>query len=162
VPCDKYSFSLPSKLRTFDGFGVYKSFEIPVSDSLVPPEYTTLLDEIDRLADRLDCQFRVPLTSFRFGWDPIAGVLPIVGDVAMAIVAYRIVQAADRLGADRSILRRMKQNVLIDLSFGLIPFAGVILDAAFKANLRNVALLMDEIRRRRLQPSQPENERGAD
>jgi hypothetical protein len=79
----------------------------------------------------------------------------------MAIIAYRIVAAAERLGADQSVLRRMKRNVLIDLSLGLIPFVGVIFDAAFKANVRNVALLMNEISRRRLQPSQEYgNDRG--
>jgi hypothetical protein len=142
-------------------FSVRKSFEIPSPGTLVAAEYTRLLDEIDRLADRLDCQFRVPLTSFRFGWDPIAGLLLIVGDITMAIIAYRIVAAAERLGADQSVLRRMKRNVLIDLSLGLIPFVGVIFDAAFKANVRNVALLMNEISRRRLQPSQEYgNDRG--
>jgi hypothetical protein len=123
---------------------------MPVSGSLVAPEYTRLLDEIDRLADRLDRQFRIPLTSFRFGWDPIAGLIPVVGDIAMAIVAYRIVAVAERLGADGSTLWHMKRNVLIDLSFGLIPFVGIVLDAVFKANVRNVAVLMDEIRSHRL------------
>jgi hypothetical protein len=51
------------------------------------------------------------------------------------------VSEAARLGAGKSILARMTFNVVVEGLAGMVPFAGDIFDAAFKANQRNVRLL---------------------
>jgi hypothetical protein len=43
----------------------------------------------------------------------------------------------------------MVYNAGLDAFLGAIPLAGTIFDLLFKANVRNVQLLMDEIRIRR-------------
>jgi hypothetical protein len=104
------------------------------------------------LAKLLDTQFRVPLTRWRFGLDPILGLIPGAGDIVTAVVgAYGLV-VAYKLGAPGSIHARMVMNLLIDAATGSVPIAGDLFDFAFKANIRNERLLArwleDEARRR--------------
>jgi hypothetical protein len=121
--------------------------KIPRAGDPVPPDYARLLDSVDRLADRLDCQFRIPWTGIRFGWDPIVGIVPIAGDLVMAAVSVKIIADLRRLGADQTLTRRMLWNILVDTSIGLVPIVGPVFDLFYRANVRNVALLTDEIRK---------------
>jgi len=89
----------------------------------------------------LDSAYRVPGTSIRFGWDPIVGLVPGVGDVATASFALAILYHAYRLGVPGVVIARMLLNVLIDLAAGVIPVAGDVADVAWKSNSRNLALL---------------------
>ena len=52
-----------------------------------------------------------------------------------------ILNEARLLGAPKSVLMRMTANVVIETVIGAIPFAGDLFDAAFKSNMRNLALL---------------------
>jgi hypothetical protein len=95
----------------------------------------------DRLAHVLDTLFRVPGTQMRFGLDPILGLIPGLGDATGVLLsAYLIIEAA-RAGASRAVLLRMLINVGIDALFGIVPLVGDVLDAGWKANTRNLALL---------------------
>ena len=89
----------------------------------------------------MDSAYRVPGTAIRFGWDPIAGLIPGVGDAATASFAVAVLYHAYRLGVPRVVLARMMLNTLIDLAAGLVPFAGDIADIAWKSNALNLALL---------------------
>ena len=89
----------------------------------------------------MDSAYRVPGTSIRFGWDPIVGLVPGVGDVATASFAVTILYHAYLLGVPRVVLLRMVLNILIDLAAGLVPIAGDVADVAWKSNSLNLALL---------------------
>ena len=89
----------------------------------------------------MDSAYRVPGTSIRFGWDPIVGLVPGVGDVATASFAVTVLYHAYRLGVPGVVLARMMLNVLIDLAAGLVPVAGDVADIAWKSNSLNLALL---------------------
>jgi hypothetical protein len=89
----------------------------------------------------MDSAYRVPGTQIRFGWDPIVGLLPGVGDVATASFAVTILYHAYLLGVPRVVLVRMVLNTLIDLAAGLVPVAGDVADVAWKSNTANLALL---------------------
>ena len=89
----------------------------------------------------MDSAYRVPGTSIRFGWDPIVGLVPGVGDVATASFAVAILYHAYRLGVPGVVLARMMLNALIDLAAGLVPVAGDVADIAWKSNSLNLALL---------------------
>jgi Domain of unknown function (DUF4112) len=75
------------------------------------------------------------------GLDPILGLIPGIGDAAGAVLAAWILVEAFRLGASRATLARMAGNVALDAGLGAIPVLGDLFDFAWKANLRNVALL---------------------
>lgn len=99
------------------------------------------LAAVRRFAYWLDAGIRVPGTNLRFGLDPIIGLIPGIGDAAGAILAGWILVEAVRLGASRATLVRMAGNVALDAGLGAVPLIGDIFDFAWKANLRNVALL---------------------
>lgn len=96
---------------------------------------------VSKFAKWLDAGIRIPGTNLRFGLDPLLGLIPGGGDAAGAVLAGWIVVEAIRLGASRATLIRIVGNVALDAAVGAVPFIGDIFDFAWKANLRNVALL---------------------
>lgn len=95
----------------------------------------------DRLANVLDTLFRIPGTGMRFGIDPILGLIPGVGDAAGLVLSAYLIMEAARSGASRAVLLRMLFNVGVDSLLSIVPVAGDLLDAGWKANTRNLALL---------------------
>lgn len=93
------------------------------------------------LAKILDSAVGVPGTRLRIGLDAILGLIPGGGDVAGAALSGYIVLTAARLGASRAVLGRMLLNVVLDTAVGSIPILGDLFDVAYKANMKNVALL---------------------
>jgi hypothetical protein len=73
--------------------------------------------------------------------DPIFGLVPGVGDALGAILAAVILVEGVRRGITRFTLVRMAANIALDAVLGAVPVIGDIFDAAWKANLRNLALL---------------------
>ena len=101
------------------------------------------LARLARLADRLDTIFRIPGTRIRFGWDGIASIVPVVGDLAAFAPAAWIIWRAHRMGAPAHVIGRMGVNVGLDTAIGSIPVIGTLFDVGWKANRRNVKLLQD-------------------
>lgn len=101
------------------------------------------LTRLDRLARLMDEQFKLPVVNYRIGLDPIIGVIPGAGDWATWIVGVYIFWRSLRLEAPRPVLGRMVVNLLIDLVVGYVPALGDAFDAAFKANRKNVDMLLD-------------------
>ena len=89
----------------------------------------------------LDSAAKVPGTSFRFGLDPLLGLIPGLGDVAGAALSSYVVILASRLGAPTTVIVRMLANVIVDTVGGTIPVVGDLFDAGWKSNTRNLALL---------------------
>lgn len=67
--------------------------------------------------------------------------MPGLGDLVGVLASSYILGQAARLGVGRGVLLRMAFNVAVEGIVGLIPFAGDVFDAAWKANQRNVRLL---------------------
>jgi len=101
------------------------------------------LRRLRTLADLLDNAFRVPGTSWRFGLDPLLGLIPGLGDVLGALFAGWGWLLARRIGAPPAIQRKMLVNIAIDMLGGAVPLVGDLFDAAFKAHVRNLKLLDD-------------------
>jgi hypothetical protein len=96
---------------------------------------------IRRLAYLLDNSIRIPGIGYRIGIDPIIGLIPGAGDAIGTILSLYIVLVANRMGVSRKTLLRMVYNIGVDALVGAVPIFGDILDAAWKANVKNVALL---------------------
>lgn len=111
----------------------------------MPPHDIVNAERLKRyslIVNVLDQLFRVPGTRWRFGLDPIIGLIPGIGDIATATVgAYGLV-VAFQCGVPASIQIRMLLNLLVDAAVGAIPLAGDLFDFVFKANVRNERLLL--------------------
>lgn len=94
-----------------------------------------------QLAWLLDSSIPIPGTRLTIGIDALLGLFPILGDLLGVLISSYIVNQAARLGAPRTVLVRMAINVGVEGVIGVIPFAGDVFDAAWKANQRNVRLL---------------------
>ncbi|MFD2784366.1 DUF4112 domain-containing protein [Hymenobacter rubripertinctus] len=96
---------------------------------------------VERISRLLDSQFRVPGTTWRFGLDPIMGLIPVVGGLPSLAISGMLILTMLRHGASGSLVVRMVVNVVLDTLIGAIPVIGNIFDFAYKANDRNVKLL---------------------
>ncbi|MBO3270925.1 DUF4112 domain-containing protein [Hymenobacter defluvii] len=113
-----------------------------------PSRTPTLVEDdrlvwVERIARLMDSQFRMPGTRFRFGLDPVLGLLPIVGDLSTFAISTVLIVTMMRHGAKGSVVVRMVLNVLFDTIVGAIPILGNVFDFAYKANDRNVRLLRE-------------------
>lgn len=96
---------------------------------------------LDRLATLLDSAFRVPFTRLTFGLDPVMSMVPVLGSAFGTMVSFYVVIEAVRLGAPKWAIAKMMANLGFDFVLGAVPVLGPFLDASFKANKRNVAIL---------------------
>jgi hypothetical protein len=92
------------------------------------------------MAQILDTAFTIPGTKIRFGFDPIIGLLPGVGDTAMALTSLMLIWRSARHGLPRIVLARMALNVLINAAVGAIPVGGDIFSIFFRSNAMNYEL----------------------
>ena len=99
------------------------------------------IETLRRWADLLDSAFRVPGTRFRFGLDPIIGLIPGLGDMVSPVMALLILWYGVRVRVPKVVLARMVFNALIDAGVGAIPVLGDAFDFAWKSNDWNLALL---------------------
>lgn len=107
-------------------------------------------NEVERLrafTQLLDSALPIPGTRYRFGLDPLIGLVPGIGDAIGAILSTLIIFQAARLGAPTPTLLRMLGNVGIDTIVGEIPLLGDLFDFGWKSNSRNLGLLEDHLKR---------------
>ena len=105
------------------------------------PEVSRRLEALRSLKGWLDEAFRVPGTNLRFGWDPLIGLVPWVGDLLTAFMSGAIVLQAHSMRLPRVVQLRMLANVAVDLIAGAIPVVGDAADFVWKSNTKNFALL---------------------
>jgi hypothetical protein len=105
------------------------------------PEIERRLTALRSLKGWLDEAFRVPGTNLRFGWDPLIGLVPWIGDLLTAFMSGALVLQAHHMRLPRVVQLRMLGNVAVDLIGGAIPFVGDAADFFWKSNTKNFALL---------------------
>jgi hypothetical protein len=119
---------------------------------LQEPEWEVLPPE-DKQRGNLESLFRwvavvmdellaLPGTKFKFGLDPLIGLIPGVGDTASATVSALLLIQAARRGLPKILLARMSLNILINELVGIIPGIGDAFSFWFKSNKRNYQLLL--------------------
>ena len=105
---------------------------------------------IAALARVMDSIVAIPGTNVRIGVDAVLGLVPVVGDVISQAISSYIIWEARRLGVSRWTMVRMIGNSLVDMGIGAVPLLGDAFDVAFRANLRNLALLKADLERKGL------------
>ncbi|CAN5472203.1 hypothetical protein BH20VER3_BH20VER3_06340 [soil metagenome] len=123
-----------------------KSTEVQeIEWEVLPPEEERKRSEVEPLfrwlALIMDNFLRLPGTKFRFGLDPLMGLLPGLGDTGSAVISAMALIAAARRGLPKVLLARMSLNILINEAIGIIPVAGDAFSFWFKSNARNYELL---------------------
>lgn len=115
-----------------------------VHDSRDPISRETL-ERLRQLSGLMDRAFTIPGTNIHFGLDSIVGLIPVVGDTLSVAVSGYIYTFAKQAGVPWHKRIRMMWNIFIDWLIGLIPFLGDIFDVGFKANTRNVNIIMAHV-----------------
>lgn len=83
----------------------------------------------------------MPGTNFRFGLDPLIGLIPGIGDLVSPIFGVLIIWHAASLRVPKVIIARMVINAVVDAVVGAVPLVGDAIDFAWRANEWNMALL---------------------
>lgn len=99
------------------------------------------LSAVRNITKLLDNQINI--FGFRFGIDPILGVIPWFGDVISFILSLYTIWIALRLGMPQDRINKMISHIVLDLVMGIIPIIGDVADFIFKANLKNLKMLED-------------------
>jgi hypothetical protein len=105
------------------------------------PGQVRRLQALRQMARLLDSGFEIPGTPYRFGLDPIVGLIPVIGDLISPLFTIGILWQSRDLRIPRLVQIRMLTNVAIDTFLGMVPAIGDIFDVAWKANDMNYALL---------------------
>jgi len=112
---------------------------------VLPPEEQAKKSQLEPLfkwlSQIMDEFLRVPGTRFRFGLDPLIGLIPGIGDTASAIASAMTLIYAARCGLPKILLGRMAMNILINEFVGIVPGIGDAFSFWFKSNTRNYDLL---------------------
>ena len=99
------------------------------------------LKSVELMARLMDSRFKIPGTRFRFGLDPLIGLIPGLGDFTGFLISGYMILICARNGASGFVLARMTFNIFIDALIGAIPLIGDLFDFAYKANDRNLKLM---------------------
>ena len=102
------------------------------------------IERLEALARLLDTRFTLPGTGVRFGLDGLLGLIPGVGDTVTGLISAYLIAEAAKMGARKRTILRMAWNAGLDMVLGAIPVVGDLFDFAFKANRKNVGLLLRE------------------
>ena len=99
------------------------------------------IKRLRRIAWIVDALGRLPGTRFRFGLNSLIGLPPLAGDALLTAISLYIVFEAVRLGLPRDKIARMLANVAVQGIIGSFPIVGDLFAVAWKANLRNLAII---------------------
>ncbi|MBE9177684.1 DUF4112 domain-containing protein [Oculatella sp. LEGE 06141] len=114
-------------------------------------ERLATLNRIRKLSRLLDTSIRIPVIGFRFGLNPIIGLVPGLGDMISAGFSTYLLVMATRFRLPAKTIQWMVFNIAIESILGSVPLIGDLFDAYYKANIRNLALL-----EKHLQTAEPE------
>jgi uncharacterized protein DUF4112 len=101
--------------------------------------------EMQTLAWLLDGTFRIPGTRFRFGLDPIIGLVPAAGDLVSGAVGVYLIARAVQFRLPLIVVARMVVNTALDFVVGVVPVLGDLFDFAYRSNARNMRLFEEYI-----------------
>lgn len=99
------------------------------------------LDRIRKFSHLMDSAFRIPVIGFRFGLDPIIGLIPGAGDLVSTAFSAYLIYLATRFRLPPQVLYKMILNISLEAVVGMVPLVGDLFDAFYKSNIRNLELL---------------------
>ena len=91
------------------------------------------------LTDLLENKFSIG--KFKFGLDPILGLIPGFGDIFTTILSLYLVWIGIQIHLPQEKIIEMVKNVVLDFLIGIFPLIGDLTDVLFKANTKNMSIL---------------------
>ncbi len=91
---------------------------------VLPPEDRSVRKFPQWVAWVMDELFVLPGTKFRFGLDPILGLVPGWGETSASVVSIAVLLRSVAAGVPRIVLARMSLNILINAGVGVVPVLG--------------------------------------
>ena len=119
----------------------HRQFETIANRLPVGRDPAAVRQRIEAMERLLERAFTVPGTNYRFGFDVVLDVIPVVGDIIAAAMGAWIVWEARNLGMSKWHIARMSGNVGFDFLLGAIPWVGAIPDFFFRSNSRNLKII---------------------
>jgi hypothetical protein len=108
------------------------------------PKLAGFFKVVDQLVHWSDNAISIPGTRFKFGLDPIIGLIfPGGGDAVGGAVSLSVLVLALQYRVPVWVLWRMVMNIALDTAVGSVPFLGDLFDFGFRANARNMKLLQE-------------------
>jgi len=108
------------------------------------PNQQPVLAMLDTLSFVMDRLVEIPGTKMRVGLNTLLLLLPVFGDGISSLVSAAILAIGlSTFRVPRIVAARMMMNCLIDSAVGWVPVAGDLFNLWFKADTRNVRLLME-------------------
>jgi hypothetical protein len=101
------------------------------------------LKTVEYIVDLLDNKFAIG--KFRFGLDPIIGLIPGIGDFLPLIISGYIIFIAVQEKLSQKVITQMVIYTLLDFVLGSIPIIGDVADFFYKSHTKNLELLKREL-----------------
>lgn len=95
------------------------------------------------IADLLDNRFKI--LGFRFGIDPLLGLIPGGGDLVSFALSLYMIWIGVKIELPQTKVIKMIKNTTFDLLVGVIPVLGDIADFTYKSNLTNLGILQAHV-----------------
>jgi Domain of unknown function (DUF4112) len=119
-----------------------KYVEVEVLPRQGQAQYSSSTDPFIEFVSRLlDSIFYVPGTRIRFGFAPIIGLIPILGNQAASLISSALLYRSVQHRLPKIALVRMALNILINGVFGMVPLIGNLFVLWHKPNIRNYRIL---------------------
>lgn len=102
------------------------------------------LNVAENLTKLLDNQFKI--FGFKFGLDPIIGLIPGFGDVVSLILSLYLVWIGFLMKMPAEKITKMISNVILDFIIGIVPIVGDLSDFVYKANTKNLKIIQQHFK----------------
>jgi hypothetical protein len=97
----------------------------------------------ENIVNLLENKFKI--WGYKFGFDPIIGLIPVVGDIIPLAISLYLVWIAYTEKVSSRVIGKMSLLILADFIIGLIPVVGDAADFVFRAHLKNLEILKKEV-----------------
>jgi Domain of unknown function (DUF4112) len=125
------------------------SVDNEIIHSELHPELSDVFSRLTKLSNWLDDRYQIPGTDWRVGYDSIIGLIPGIGDTITSSLGLYIVYEAKRLNVPNWVLAQMLWYLTVDAIVGTVPVIGDFFDMKYKANRKNVQVLLNHLKNKR-------------
>jgi hypothetical protein len=94
-----------------------------------------------RLAGLLDTAWTIPVLNKKVGLDPLLSLIPFGGSLVGGALSLYVLFLAIQLRLPGAVIAQMVINIVVDVTIGELPLVGALVDAMWRSNTRNIALI---------------------